>query len=84
MQILGDQWPIFIYTQCEYDPDDAWKGAFRSMILVTVSEELTSNHFSANQCSMHSSRHTNMYLLRQVQLTRSAKQRNQVTCRFMV
>ena len=84
MQIPGDQWPIFIYTQCEYDPDDAWKGTFRSMILVVVSEELTSNYFSANQCSMHSSRHTNMYLLHQVQLTRSAKWHDWVMHRFMV
>ena len=38
MQVPGDQWPIFIYARCEYEPEDAWKGAFRSAILVTVSE----------------------------------------------
>ena len=38
MQVPGDQWPIFIYTCCEYDPEDTWKGTFRSAILVTVSE----------------------------------------------
>jgi hypothetical protein len=38
MQVPGDQWPIFIYARCEYDPEDAWKGAFRNAILVAVSE----------------------------------------------
>ena len=36
MQVPGDQWPIFIYAHCEYKPEDMWKGAFRSAILVTV------------------------------------------------
>ena len=38
MQVPGDQWLIFIYTCCEYNPEDMWEGAFRSAILVTVSE----------------------------------------------
>ena len=38
MQVPRDQWLIFIYTHCEYDPEDTWKGVFRSPILVTVSE----------------------------------------------
>lgn len=37
MQVPGDQWPIFIYAGCEYDPEDPWKGAFRGAILVAVS-----------------------------------------------
>lgn len=28
MQVPGDQWPIFIYSKCEYDLEDPWKGAF--------------------------------------------------------
>ena len=38
MQIPGDQWLIFIYARCEYDPEDVWKGTFRSAILIAVSE----------------------------------------------
>ena len=38
MQVLGDQWPIFTYAHCEYNPEDVWKGTFRSAILVTASE----------------------------------------------
>jgi hypothetical protein len=41
MQVPGDQWPIFIYARCEYDPEEAWNGTFRSAILVTVSETLS-------------------------------------------
>lgn len=43
MQVPGDQWPIFIYSRCEYDPEDPWKGAFRSTILVAVSEIESAN-----------------------------------------
>ena len=45
MQVPGDQWPIFIYTHCEYEPEDTWKGAFRSAILVTVSETQSAFNF---------------------------------------
>ena len=47
MLIPGDQWPIFIYTRYEYDPEDAWKGAFRNYILVSVSKI----QINFNQCS---------------------------------
>ena len=62
MQVPGDQWPIFIYARCEYDPEDAWKGAFRSAILIAVSETQS----PVNQTSKHIYRHINIYLLRQV------------------
>ena len=45
MQVPGDQWPIFIYACCEYDPEDTWKGTFRSAILITVSETLSAFNF---------------------------------------
>ena len=47
MLIPGDQWSIFIYMWCEYDPEDAWKGAFRNSILVSVSKI----QINFNQCS---------------------------------
>ena len=45
MQVFRDQWPIFTYIHCKYDPEDVWKGAFRSVILVTVSETLSAFNF---------------------------------------
>jgi hypothetical protein len=36
--IRGDQWPLFLYADCEYDPDDPWKGLFKNQILVSVSD----------------------------------------------
>jgi hypothetical protein len=37
--VPGDQWPVFLYLGYEYDPDDPWKGLFRSSILVAVSQQ---------------------------------------------
>lgn len=34
MLVCGDQWPIFLYTQHTYDPDDPWCGLLRSRLLV--------------------------------------------------
>ncbi|TDL18751.1 hypothetical protein BD410DRAFT_842620 [Rickenella mellea] len=32
--VAGDQWPLLVYANHEYDVDDPWKGLFRSQILV--------------------------------------------------
>lgn len=32
----GDEWPIFLYRGYDYNPDDPWKGLFRSSLLVKV------------------------------------------------
>ncbi|OBZ79369.1 hypothetical protein A0H81_01032 [Grifola frondosa] len=32
----GDQWPIFLYANNQYDPDDPWNGLLRSRLLVTA------------------------------------------------
>ena len=37
MAVSGDQWPLFLYRDCHYDPEDPWNGLFRSSILVFVS-----------------------------------------------
>jgi hypothetical protein len=34
--VAGDQWPMFLYEGYVYDPDDPWKGLFRSSLLVSV------------------------------------------------
>jgi hypothetical protein len=35
--ISGDQWPVFLYSGCEFDPEDPWRGLFKSSILISVS-----------------------------------------------
>jgi hypothetical protein len=37
MVIPGDQWPLFLYAGYDYDPEDPWKGLFRSQILISAS-----------------------------------------------
>ncbi|KAG1836178.1 hypothetical protein DFJ58DRAFT_719153 [Suillus subalutaceus] len=32
--VRGDQWPMFLYAGCDYDPEDPWKGLLKSKILV--------------------------------------------------
>ncbi|KIK46536.1 hypothetical protein CY34DRAFT_75837, partial [Suillus luteus UH-Slu-Lm8-n1] len=32
--VCGDRWPIFLYAQYIYDPDDPWCGLLRSRLLV--------------------------------------------------
>jgi hypothetical protein len=34
----GDLWPRFLFQGFHYDPNDVWKGLFRSHLLVKVRE----------------------------------------------
>ncbi|RDB25671.1 hypothetical protein Hypma_006974 [Hypsizygus marmoreus] len=34
MIVRGDQWPLFLYPDLAYDPDDPWKGLLRSSLLI--------------------------------------------------
>lgn len=36
LQVSRDQWTIFIYSHCEYDPEDLWKGTFQDALLILV------------------------------------------------
>ena len=36
LKLSSDQWPLFLYKQYTYDPDDPWKGLLRSTILIFV------------------------------------------------
>lgn len=48
MIVPGDQWPIFLYEEYTYDPEEPWKGLFRSQLLVQVRLArlpLTGSHF---------------------------------------
>lgn len=35
--VTGDQWPILLYKDEIYDPEDPWRGLFRNRLLVLVS-----------------------------------------------
>ena len=37
LQVAGDQWPVFLYADYMYDPEDPWNGLLRSGLLVSVS-----------------------------------------------
>ena len=36
IQVAGDQWPVFLYANYMYDPEDLWNGLLRSGLLVSV------------------------------------------------
>lgn len=36
MTVRGDQWPMLLFANQEYDPDNPWEGLFRSQLLVWV------------------------------------------------
>lgn len=34
LAVSGDQWPMLVYANQQYDPDDPWSGLFKNQILV--------------------------------------------------
>jgi hypothetical protein len=36
LSVPGDQWPVFLYADHTFDPEEPWKGLLRSSILVSV------------------------------------------------
>ena len=34
--VCGDQWPLFLYADYRYDPEDPWNSLFCSALLVSV------------------------------------------------
>jgi len=34
--VCGDQWPILVYANQEYNPEDPWNSLFRSQLLIWV------------------------------------------------
>ena len=45
IQVMGDQWPVFLYTNYMYDPEDPWNGLLQSGLLVSVHVPLYLNAF---------------------------------------
>ncbi|KAG1844356.1 hypothetical protein F4604DRAFT_1689115 [Suillus subluteus] len=36
ISISGDQWPLLLYANKAYDPDDPWNGLLRTRLLINV------------------------------------------------
>lgn len=32
--VAGDEWPVLLYADCKYDPEEPWDGLFRNKLLV--------------------------------------------------
>ena len=43
MTVAGDQWPLFMYADQEFDPEEPWNGLFRNQLLIWVSVVITSS-----------------------------------------
>jgi hypothetical protein len=46
LMVTGDQWPIFLFNEYSYDPENPWNGLFRSTLLVSASILLFDNRHS--------------------------------------
>jgi hypothetical protein len=42
MYVRGDQWPLFLYDDCRFDPEHPWNGLLRNELLVLVRRGLLS------------------------------------------
>ena len=43
IQVVGDQWPVFLYANYTYHPEDPWNGLLCSGLLISVS--LQTHHY---------------------------------------
>jgi hypothetical protein len=41
LHVRGDQWPLCLYADLEYDSEDPWNGLLRNQLLVLVSGHAT-------------------------------------------
>jgi hypothetical protein len=48
--VAGDQWPILVYRDCKYDPENPWDGLFRSILLVSVNGFILTYCWDSYQC----------------------------------
>jgi hypothetical protein len=60
MYVRGDQWPIFLYDDNQFDPENPWKGLLRNQLLVLVSCTLMLLMHADTITCIH--RHTSMCL----------------------
>ena len=46
IQVAGDQWPVFLYADYSYNPEDPWNGLLCSGLLVVVRSPLFFHFFA--------------------------------------
>ncbi|KAF8836372.1 hypothetical protein BDN67DRAFT_992145 [Paxillus ammoniavirescens] len=49
IQVAGDQWPVFLYANYTYDPEDPWNGLLWSGLLVSVYKHIFTSPSSVDQ-----------------------------------
>ncbi|KAH6886036.1 hypothetical protein BKA70DRAFT_1123469 [Coprinopsis sp. MPI-PUGE-AT-0042] len=47
--VAGDDWPLFLYKDYKYYPQDVWKGLFRSALLVSAFKHIFTSPSSVHQ-----------------------------------
>ena len=82
MTVPGDHWPVFLYAGYDYDPEDPWKGLFRSPILVSVSWIIANTIYVLTYCNY--SRHTSMSSHLQARSRRRPRLRDLATLGYTV
>ncbi|KAG9313214.1 hypothetical protein JVU11DRAFT_6673 [Chiua virens] len=81
IQVAGDQWPVFLYANYSYNPEDPWNGLLRSGLLISV-HILRPFNFAILGLSP-SDRHSNIFLLPQAPLIKNQRQHDQEMHVFM-
>ncbi|KAF8834724.1 hypothetical protein BDN67DRAFT_914346, partial [Paxillus ammoniavirescens] len=49
IQVAGDQWPVMLYANYTYDPEDSWNGLLRSGLLVSAFKHIFTSPSSVDQ-----------------------------------
>ncbi|KIM60349.1 hypothetical protein SCLCIDRAFT_26690 [Scleroderma citrinum Foug A] len=49
IQVAGDQWPIFLYANYTYNPEDPWNGLLHSGLLVAAYKHIVMSPSSVDQ-----------------------------------
>ena len=60
--VRGDQWPLLVYTNQEFDPEDPWNGLFRSRLLVWVAQSFPLSSLFMSLIPPHTDVQTYFYL----------------------
>lgn len=79
--VCGDQWPLLVYEDYKYDPEEPWNGLFRSQLLVWVS---CTYFFVTYTSYCEVGRHTNTSSPHPAPLKRKRRQQDQAMLVYMV
>ncbi|KIJ12102.1 hypothetical protein PAXINDRAFT_83460, partial [Paxillus involutus ATCC 200175] len=53
IQVAGDQWPVFLYANYAYNPEDPWNGLLHSGLLVSAFKHIFTSPSSVDQVLKH-------------------------------